>query len=101
MRILDRVDGNDVISPSEFSTETGCSLGFASYRFRWLRDHGLLELVKVIGGRGAAKKHMYRRSRKPRIADRARNIEVETITRHADVEVKHRVSVTVTPTSYR
>lgn len=57
-----------LISPKEFSKESGCSVGSASYHFRVLREKGFLELVKKVQVRGATK-HMYRATRSGFISD--------------------------------
>ncbi len=47
-------------SPSEFAKDAGVALNVASYAFKVLKDHGILELVKEEQVRGATIKHMYR-----------------------------------------
>jgi DNA-binding transcriptional ArsR family regulator len=46
-------------SPSEFARDAGVSIGVASYAFKVLREHQILELVKEEKIRGAIK-HMHR-----------------------------------------
>lgn len=47
-------------SPSEFARETGIALNVASYTFKVLREHGILELAKEEQVRGSTIKHYYR-----------------------------------------
>jgi DNA-binding transcriptional ArsR family regulator len=48
-----------VASPSQVATELGASIGDVSYHTKRLVEHGCLELVEVVRGRGGAK-HFYR-----------------------------------------
>jgi DNA-binding transcriptional ArsR family regulator len=56
-------------SPSEFAREKGISLGVASYAFKVLKEHDIIELVKVRKVRGAIK-HMYRANEAAFIGDK-------------------------------
>jgi ribosomal protein S25 len=57
------------ISPSEFSREKGISLGVASYAFRVLEEHRIIELVDLVQVRGATK-HVYRANEAAFIGDK-------------------------------
>lgn len=57
-----------LFSPSEFAREAGVALNVASYHFKVLKDHGILELVKTVKV-GGALKHMYRATESAFISD--------------------------------
>jgi DNA-binding transcriptional ArsR family regulator len=57
-RLLTAYSGR-VASPSQVATELDASIGDVSYHTKRLVEHGCLELVEVVRGRGGAK-HFYR-----------------------------------------
>lgn len=55
-------------APSEFARDADIALNVASYHFKVLKDHGILELVETVRVKGTLK-HMYRATKSGFISD--------------------------------
>jgi DNA-binding transcriptional ArsR family regulator len=57
-------------SPSEFARDADISIGTASYHFKVLKDHRIIELVDTVKVRGVTLKHMYKANEAAFIGDK-------------------------------